>query len=58
MFPGRVGQEHCIGRGGPDGPGCTVEVYKLEEPEEEVTALKDMRPSGEVGAQQGRQLQE
>ena len=54
----RVGQERCIGRGGPDGPGCAVEVYKLEKPEEEVTVLKDMGPPGEVGAQQRGQLRE
>ena len=24
----------------PDGSGCTVEVYKMEDPEERVTVLK------------------
>ena len=34
-----VGQECCISIGVADGPNCTVEVYKLEESEEEDTVL-------------------
>ena len=41
----RVGRKCSISRGGPD---CTVEVYKSEESEEEVTVLQ-------VGTQQGRE---
>ena len=35
----RVRRERCINRGEPDGPGSTVEGYKMEESEEEVTVL-------------------
>ena len=39
----RMGRECSISR---EGPGCTVEVYVLEESEERVTVLR-------VGTQQG-----
>ena len=35
-----------------------MEVYKLEEFKEEVTASKDVESSEEIGTQQGGQLQE
>ena len=38
----RVGCECCISTRGPDGPDCAMEVYQLEESEEEVTVLVGM----------------
>ena len=54
----RVGCECCISRRQPDGPDCTVEVYQLEEPDEEVTVLVGVGSPKEAGMQQGGQLQE
>ena len=45
----RVGLECCISRDGPDGPGSTVEVPKLEESEEEDTALDVVGSPKEAG---------
>ena len=53
----RVGWKCCIGRGKPDGPGRTVEIYKLEESEEKDTVLVGVGPSEEAGMQQRGQLQ-
>ena len=38
----RMGRECCISREGTDQPGSTVEIYKLEESEEEDTVLVGM----------------
>ena len=54
----RVGWECCISRRGPDGPDSAVEVYQLEESEEEVTVLVGVGSPKKSGTQQGRQLQE
>ena len=54
----RVGRGSCISRGKPDRPGQTVELYKLEESEEEDTLLVGMESSEEAGSQQTGQLQE
>ena len=43
----RMGRKWCISRGG--GPNRTVEVYKLDESEEEVTMLSPEK----TGMQQG-----
>ena len=53
-----MGREHYIGRRVRDGPGCTVEVCIINEPEEKETVFVSVRPPGEVGTQQGRHLQE
>ena len=47
----RIGRECCIRirRGGPDGPGSTVEAYKLVESEKEDKVLVGMRSSEETG---------
>ena len=42
---------------GPDGPGSSVKVYKLEESEEEVIVLVHVGSPEEAGTQKGRQLQ-
>ena len=52
----RVGQEHSSGRGGSDGPGQTVEVFKLEESKEKDTVLVGMELPEKSGTQQRRQL--
>ena len=51
----KMGQKHCTSNGGPDGPGQTVEVYKLEMPKEEVTVLVGVGLPAEAGTQQGGQ---
>ena len=45
----KVGREYCISKGGPDGSGSTVEVYKLEESEEEDTVLVGVGSPEEAG---------
>ena len=45
----RVGWERCTSRGGSDGPGSTVEVYKMEEFKEEDTMLVGVVSPEEVG---------
>ena len=54
----RVGYECCISRRGPDGSDRAVEVYQLEESEEEVTVLVGVGSLKKAGMQQGGQLQE
>ena len=51
----RMGCKCCISRRGPDQP---VEVYQLEESEEEVTLLVSIASPKKAGTQQGGQLQE
>ena len=41
----RVGRERFIAKKRPDGPGGRVEVYKLEEPDEEDIMLIDVGSS-------------
>ena len=38
----RIGWEWCIRRRGPDGPDLAVEVYKLEQSEDNVTVVVGM----------------
>ena len=54
----RMRRERCIVEGGSKGPGWTVEVYKLKDPEEEVTVLVSMGPPGQAETQQEEHLQE
>ena len=51
----RVGCECCISRRGPDG---AVEVYQMEESEEEVTLLVGVGSLKKAGTQQGGQHEE
>ena len=48
----------CISGGGPDGSDKAVEIYKLEESEEEVTVLVGVGSPEKAGMQQGGQFQE
>ena len=45
----RVGREYHIGRGGPDKPGSTVEVIKLEKSEKKDTVLVGVGSPEEAG---------
>ena len=54
----RVERKCCIRTGRPDGPSSTVEVYKLEESEEEVTVFVGVGSPEEAGMQQVGRLQE
>ena len=54
----RVGCECCISRRGPDGPDRAVEVYQLEESEEEDTVLVAVASPKKAGTRQRGQLQE
>ena len=47
----RMGREWCISRREPDGPSSIVEIFKLEESEEEVAVLVGVRFSEEAGTQ-------
>ena len=51
----RVWWDCCISRGG--GPDGAVEVYNLEESEEEVAVLVDVKSSEEAATQLRGQLQ-
>ena len=64
---GLKGDKRCEGEGatgvlhwqwGPDKPGSTEKVYKLEESGKEVTVFADVGSSEEAGSQQERQFQE
>ena len=50
--------ECCISRRGPDGPDSAVEVYQVEEFEEETTVLVGGGSPKKSGSQQEGQLQE
>ena len=54
----RVGCECCISRRGPDGPDCAVDVYQLEESDEEVTVLVGVGSPKKAEMQQGGKLQD
>ena len=54
----RVGCDCCISKGGPGGPDRAMEIYQLEEYEEEFTVLVDVGSPRKAGTQQGGKLQE
>ena len=54
----RVGCECCISRRGLDGPDSAVEVYQLDDFEEEVTVQIDVGSPKKAETHQGGQLQE
>ena len=54
----RVGCECCISRRTSDGPNRAVEVYQLDEAEEEITVLVEVGSPKKAGTQQGGKLHE
>ena len=55
-FEGEGGAGALRWQKGQDGPGLTVKIYKLEDPEEEDTMLIGVGPLEEAGTEQGRHL--
>ena len=58
MFVNEGGAKALHWQRGPDGPGSTVEIYKLEEPEEEDKALIGVGSPEGAGMQQEKMIQE